>query len=229
MDDKIKPSYYAIIEADVRYDKKLSSTAKLIYAEITALTQKEGYAWASNKYFADNFSISSSQVSRIVSQLANRGYIDVYIEDNYLRKITLRRNEQPLRKKAGGVTQKAQRGVTQKAQHNNTSVNTKDNSITNVIGETPKTYGNTEVNEMFDYWHKVIGYAIQSKRQANRNACSNLIRKHGVNGVKELIDGLSLAQNERYAPQIADFCSLQSKMNELILWGKKNTQKVTVY
>ena len=105
----------------------------------------------------------------------------------------------------------------------------KTNSITNVIGETPKTYGNTEVNEMFDYWHKVLGYAIQSKRQANRNACSNLIKKHGISGVKELINGLSLAQNERFAPHIADFCSLQSKMNELILWGKKNTQKVTVY
>lgn len=102
-----------------------------------------------------------------------------------------------------------------------TKTNTKINNIAKAIGETPVEYGNPEINEMFDYWHKVIGYSIQSKRQANRNACSNMIKKHGINGVKELIDGLSLAQNERFAPNIADFCSLQSKMNELILWAKK--------
>lgn len=123
----MKPSYYAVIEAEVRYDKNLSSTAKLIYAEITALTQKEGYAWATNKYFADNFELSASQVSRIVSQLAEYGYISVEIEDKYRRKITLRKNVKPLRKNAGGVTQKAQGGVTQKAQDNNTSYNTKTN------------------------------------------------------------------------------------------------------
>jgi hypothetical protein len=102
-----------------------------------------------------------------------------------------------------------------------TETTTKTNNIAKAIGETPVEYGNPEINEMFDYWHKVIGYSIQSKRQANRNACSNMIKKHGINGVKELIDGLSLAQNERFAPNIADFCSLQSKMNELILWAKK--------
>lgn len=122
-----QPSYYAILEADVRYDKNLSSTAKLIYAEITALTQKEGYAWASNKWFADNFGISPSQVSRIVSQLVEAGYIDIEVKDKYLRKITLRKNRIPLRKNAQGVTQKAQTPPTQKAQDNNTSVNNKLN------------------------------------------------------------------------------------------------------
>ena len=126
--DDIKPSYYAILEAEVRYDKNISSTAKLIYAEITALTQKEGYAWATNKYFADNFDLSAGQVSRIISQLADCDYISVEILDQYKRKITLRKNIKPLRKNAGGVTQKAQGGVTQKAQDNNTSSNNKTNN-----------------------------------------------------------------------------------------------------
>ena len=129
--EDIKPSYYAILEAEVRYDKNLSSTAKLIYAEITALTQKEGYAWATNKYFADNFELSAGQVSRIISQLADYEYISVEIEDQYRRKITIRKNIKPIRKNAGGVTQKAQGGVTQKAQDNNTSVNNKTNNPLN--------------------------------------------------------------------------------------------------
>lgn len=124
MGELVRPNFYAILEADVRYDKRLSSTAKLIYAEITALTQKEGYAWASNQYFAENFDLSASQVSRIVSQLVELDYIEVEIKDKYLRKIKVRKNIIPLRKKRKGVTQKAQTPPTQKAQDNNTSINT---------------------------------------------------------------------------------------------------------
>lgn len=124
---KEKPNYYAILDADVRYDETISMTAKVIYAEITALTQKEGYAWASNKYFSDNFGISPSQVSRVIKELKESGYISIEIKDHYMRKITLRINRKPLRKNAGGVTQKPQRGVTQKPQDNNTSLNNINN------------------------------------------------------------------------------------------------------
>jgi len=118
-----KPAYYAVLEAEVRYDKNISSTAKLIYAEVTALTQKEGYAWATNKYFADNFNISPSQVSRIMSDLQEAGYIAIEIKDKFVRKITLRKNVKPLRKNAVPPTQKAQTPPTQKAQYNNTREN----------------------------------------------------------------------------------------------------------
>ena len=46
------PSYYAILPANVRYDKNLKPMEKILYAEITALSNKNGYCSASNSYFA---------------------------------------------------------------------------------------------------------------------------------------------------------------------------------
>ena len=39
---KDKPNYYAIIPAIVRYDNDLKPNEKLLYGEITALTNKTG-------------------------------------------------------------------------------------------------------------------------------------------------------------------------------------------
>ena len=76
------PNYYAIIPANVRYDKRLKPNAKLLYGEITSLTNKEGYCWADNAYFADLFEVSTETISRWISQLANYGYIDVELLQN---------------------------------------------------------------------------------------------------------------------------------------------------
>lgn len=76
-----KPNYYAIIPATVRYDKKLSSTAKLMYSEITALSNKYGYCCASNKYFANLYEISIRQVQNILSELNTQNYINVVCEN----------------------------------------------------------------------------------------------------------------------------------------------------
>lgn len=84
------------MDADVRYDTRLSSMAKVLMVEISALTNKEGYAWATNQYFADTFNISKSQVSRIIRQLAECGYINVYLNPGGCRYITITRNDRPV-------------------------------------------------------------------------------------------------------------------------------------
>tara|TARA_Y100000389_G_scaffold61937_1_gene57968 strand:+ start:1058 stop:1693 length:636 start_codon:yes stop_codon:yes gene_type:complete len=75
-----KPSYYAILTADVRYDKTLKPLARLLYAEITALCNKEGYCWASNQYFADLYEVDKTTVSGWIGQLKTRGYLTVQLQ-----------------------------------------------------------------------------------------------------------------------------------------------------
>lgn len=70
-----KKSYYAVIPANVRYDESLPPNAKLLYGEITALCNAEGYCWASNKYFADLYGVSISSIKRWIKSLIDRGYI----------------------------------------------------------------------------------------------------------------------------------------------------------
>ena len=68
-------SYYAIIPANVRYDKDLAPNAKLLYGEITALCNEKGYCWASNQYFAELYGVSVLSVKRWVNSLVNKGYV----------------------------------------------------------------------------------------------------------------------------------------------------------
>ena len=68
-------AYYAIIPAEVRYDKDLAPNAKLLYGEITALCNEKGYCWASNQYFAELYGVSVLSVKRWVNSLVTKGYV----------------------------------------------------------------------------------------------------------------------------------------------------------
>ena len=70
-----KPNYYAVIPADVRYSKKLTPNAKLLYAEITALSNKDKVCWASNKYFSNLYEVSNVTISRWISNLVKNKFI----------------------------------------------------------------------------------------------------------------------------------------------------------
>lgn len=86
-----KPGYWAVIPAKVRYDEDLRPNAKLLYAEITALSNAEGYCWASNDRLADWYGISPKTVGSLIQQLAGKGYITVELLRDDKQAITGRR------------------------------------------------------------------------------------------------------------------------------------------
>lgn len=86
-----KPSYWAVLPAAVRYDEELRPNAKLLYAEITALTNVRGYCWISNERLGEYFGISPKTVGSLIQQLAGRGYIKVELLRDEKQAITGRR------------------------------------------------------------------------------------------------------------------------------------------
>lgn len=87
------------------------------------------------------------------------------------------------------------------------------------MDDQPKKIPSREINEMLTYWKNAVGYEIASKMKSNRYACSNLLKKHGKQKLRRIVDGVAMAKQDKFAPRIADFCDLQSKMNELLSWG----------
>jgi hypothetical protein len=78
------PSYYAIIPAEVRYDKELSDKAKLLYGEITALTNEKGFCWATNGHFAELYNCHETTISKLIQQLIRKNYLySEVIKDGY--------------------------------------------------------------------------------------------------------------------------------------------------
>ena len=72
---KEQPTYFAVLTADVRYSKVLKPMEKLIYAEITALTNMNGQCWATNRYFCELYDVSKETVSRWITNLEKQGFI----------------------------------------------------------------------------------------------------------------------------------------------------------
>lgn len=111
----------------------------------------------------------------------------------------------------------------------NTNIVNTENTTTTVVGRSaplpPESKKSPEIDTALDYWAERTGIPIHSNVQRNRYAISNLLKRHGPDGLRRLIDGAALAQTDRYAPRIGDFVALQSRLPDLLVWGKQHNQQ----
>ena len=83
MNEENQISYYAVIPATIRYDTRLKAAEKLMYGEIISLTNRMGYCFPNNKYFANLYNVTIHTVSQWISYLEKLGYIAIeLIRDN---------------------------------------------------------------------------------------------------------------------------------------------------
>lgn len=146
---KEKPTYYGILPANVRYDKELPPMARILYSEITCLSNKEGKCFAGNEYFAELYEVDASTVSRWVGKLTKRGYLKrtfkyktgtKEIEKRWLEII------QVGAKTPRGSTQKSQGGIGKKVKDNNTSNNNTSNNNSEQVAYNQKDYLEVMIN-----------------------------------------------------------------------------------
>ena len=71
------PTFYTMLPAAVRYDKNLKPNEKLLFAEISALTNVTGYCYASNAYFQNLFDASTRTVQGWLKHSQDCGYISI--------------------------------------------------------------------------------------------------------------------------------------------------------
>jgi DNA-binding PadR family transcriptional regulator len=125
------PSYFSVVPADVRYDKRLKPNAKLMYGEITALCNQEGYCWAGNDYFAGLYEVSKETISRWISQLKDYGYIsvEVFPNDGNKRRIAIAQKVKTYCQKNQDLLTKKSRPIDKKVNPYNRINNTINNTI----------------------------------------------------------------------------------------------------
>ena len=86
-----RPSYYAVIPADVRYDDRIPANAKLLYGEISALIGADGFCYASNQYFSELYGIREENISRLITKLEQAGHIIRVLERDSSGQIKVRK------------------------------------------------------------------------------------------------------------------------------------------
>ena len=152
MNNMDKKGYYAIIPASVRYDKRLPANAKLLYGELTALSNDKGYCWAGNDYFAGLYEVSKTSVSKWVSALRDAGYIQIQLEYAEGTKQILHRYirivNDPIEEKLNTSIRKVKDPIEEKLIVN-TTVNTTSNNTMNKGRFTPPTL--TEVIDQCNF------------------------------------------------------------------------------
>ena len=68
-------TYYTILPAEVRLDKRLLPFERILFSDILTLANKNGYCFASNSYFAKAYGVSTVSISTWISNLVKYGYI----------------------------------------------------------------------------------------------------------------------------------------------------------
>ena len=164
---KEKPNYYAIIPADVRYCKKLKPIERLIYAEITCLTNNKGYCWATNEYFSNLFEISTRSVSRHINNLKEFRFISVSItrdKSSKVEKRTIKIKNEGIDKTVVPPRQNCPPPIDRTVQYNNTSNNNKKEK-------------DILFNEFWDAYDKKVG----------RMACKSKFLKLDIDTCKKCV------------------------------------------
>lgn len=228
------------IPKEIWLDTNLCALERILYAEIASFGDKG--CWKKSEDLMGLLGVSKGTFQKYCRNLRELGYIDEKRTfGRIVRKTTLgfRSSAQNLHQTKNCVVhQHNDCAIEQRndcAVHKEYNKNNSNNKL--LLEESPvenskKTYGNQQINELFDYWQEHVGIAPSSNK-ANRNACMTLIRQRGVDGAKRTIDyiGKAIRSQDKYAPRVSSFSDLYGaygKLPKLDAWIIKNSPKTAL-
>ncbi len=180
--------YFAVIPATVLFNNSLKPNEKLLYAMITALSNKEGYCYASNRYLGEKLNVDPKTVSSWISNLRNNGHIFVELLRNENKEILQRKiypSDVPYTlKNVYPSPSKNVEGIHQKMEDNKISINNINSHIV-----VKKKY--SDCVNLYDYEYE------------------NLIEVYGENKTKKAIEELSLYKKSKGIEYASDYDTIK--------------------
>lgn len=212
----------------VMEDEQLSPMEKLLYGEIAGFRE----CYASNAWLANRIGRSERTIKRLISHLIERGYVENCGFNGRFRLIRVCTQAQkcPVRRVKNDTPDVSKMTPIDKSINSNNKLLLDEGSSTK---DKKQSYGNADINELFDYWQSKVGVKPASSQQ-NRNACSTLIKQRGKDGAKKIVDAIALASSGKYkyAPVVSTFYELYGaygKLSKLELWTKRIAQENAVH
>ena len=220
-----QPSFYAVIPANVRYDKTIPANAKLLYGEITALCSQEGYCWATNGYFADLYDVSETSISKWISSLVKAGYIYLEIdkEKGNSRLIYI---QEVYNKTSRPIEEKLNTPIEEKLKHNNTLPITTNSTTSNIdIKATPLEA--SIIREIIDYLNSKAGTNYKTTTPKTRTLIKARLKEgftlddfYTVIDKKVLLWGKDIKMQAYLRPETLFSPKFESYLNEVVSQGK---------
>ncbi len=210
-----QPSYYSIITANVRYDNRLTDGEKLLFAEITSLSNKYGYCTASNGYFATLYNVVKETISRRISNLTKFGYLKIEIikEGNEVKQrkmYPLTQSSIPIDAKINTpIDNSVNTPIDANVKENNTSIN-----ITRLNNTSINNNSATDVtHEQFEEWWKL--YDKKKDKKMSFTKFKSCLKKHSfeqiMQGTREYLKTITDKQYQKYPKT---FLTNESYMND---------------
>jgi hypothetical protein len=224
--EDLNKSYYAIIPAIIRYDDELTPNAKLLYGEITALTNEKGYCWASNDYFAKLYKVSKKSISTWINQLSDKGYVKTTMIFKEGSKEIVNRYIQIV---PYPIEENFHTPIEEKVKENNTLFN---NTINNIspFDNGPNESKISKYDEFIELYSKICTNLpkvakLTDKRKAAINKLLKQMSIEEIESALRIINNSSFCKgiNDRGWKADFDFCIRADKLTNA-LEGKYNTE-----
>lgn len=193
VENLVEPSLFVIIPMSVKERRDLSANAKLLYGEIMALARRKGFCYATNQYIAERMGLAKSSITAIIRELKNKNLIKVEIrrvKEGTYRRITINpvnyqtgeiveeKEDRGLLKNDRGVSQTEEGGSAVEGSQKRYRQRDIDNkSISKEIQAKPDSYGNKDINKIYDYLKEKISGTPDGTIKENRRFAKLLLDK----------------------------------------------------